>query len=243
MDNRDAGLSQGFDALGLPNMARAGLRYALHLAVDAPYRLIDMAADAAGVLDALGLASAHVCGVSMGGMIAQHLAAAQPRRVRSLTLMMTTSGSRRLPQPSWRVQAALLRRPTGNDRTAVVRHLLRMFSLVESPGYPADPAARRALAGALADRAWRPAGTVRHIAAVVADGDRSPQLARIQAPTCVIHGEVDVLVPVAAGHDLAARIRGARLDVVPGMSHDLPAALLPRFADDIAQVAQRSSSP
>jgi pimeloyl-ACP methyl ester carboxylesterase len=241
MDNRDAGLSQGFDALGLPNLAWAAMRYALHLPVDAPYRLADMAADALGVLDALGLDAAHVCGASMGGMIAQHLAAGHPQRVRSLTLMMTTSGARHLPQPSWRVRAALLQRPEAGDAEAVVRHLMRLFELVGSPGYPADPAARRAMAQALVGRAWRPAGTARQLAAVAADGDRTPLLSRIRAPTCVIHGEADPMVPAQAGQHLAEHIAGARLDLVPGMGHDLPAPLLPRFADAIAQVAARAA--
>lgn len=103
-DNRDIGLSQDFDAAGVPNLALAGLRHAMHLPVRSPYALSDMAQDAVGVLDALGIGRAHVCGASMGGMIAQHVAARAPKRVASLTLMMTTSGARRLPQASWRVR-------------------------------------------------------------------------------------------------------------------------------------------
>ena len=110
-DNRDIGLSQYFDHLGLPNLALAGIRYSLRLPVRAPYGIADMASDASGVLDAMGIARAHVCGASMGGMIAQHLAARHPDRVKSLTLMMTTSSARRLPQPSLRVRRALISRP------------------------------------------------------------------------------------------------------------------------------------
>jgi pimeloyl-ACP methyl ester carboxylesterase len=234
LDNRDAGLSQGFDHLGTPNLALASLRYALRLPVRAPYSIADMAADAVGVLDVLGIEQAHVCGASMGGMIAQHLAAAHPQRVQRLTLMMTTSGSRRLPQPTARVRAALLSRPDGRDPAAVVAHLERLFQVIGSPGYRPEPQRQRQRLAATVARAWRPAGTARQLCAVAADGDRTPMLSRIVAPTSVIHGADDPLVPVACGEDLARRISGARLHRIEGMGHDLPLALLPRFAEVIA---------
>ena len=240
MDNRDAGLSQGFDHLGVPHMMPVMLRHALHLPVQAPYSIADMAADALGVLDALGIARAHVCGASMGGMIAQHLAARHPGRVKSLTLMMTTSGARRLPQPALHVRRALLGRPDGTDPAAVAAHLQRVLALIGSPAYPADPERQRARLLASVTRAWHPAGTARQLVAVVADGDRSPLLPLIQAPTCVIHGEADPLVPVAAGRDLVAKIGGAVADFIPGMGHDLPLQLLPRFAAGIADNAARA---
>lgn len=233
LDNRDAGLSQGFDHLGVPNLAVAALRYLLRLPVRAPYGLADMAADAVGVLDALGIAQAHVCGASMGGMIAQHVAARHPQRVKRLTLMMTTSGSRRLPQPRAHVRRALLSRPDGSDPQAVVTHLQKLLTLIGSPGYRPDPAQMRARLEASVARAWRPAGTARQLCAIVADGDRTPLLHHITAPTTVIHGRDDPLVPAACGEDLAHRIAGARLDLVPGMGHDLPLALVPHFADAI----------
>jgi pimeloyl-ACP methyl ester carboxylesterase len=138
-DNRDIGLSDGFDPLGVPNLAGVGLRYAMHLPVRSPYRLSDMAADAVGVLDALGIARAHVCGASMGGMIAQHLAASHSQRVKSLTLIMTTSGSRKLPQPSMRVRGALMSRPQGVDPDLLVAHFERLLALIGSPAYPPEP--------------------------------------------------------------------------------------------------------
>ena len=238
-DNRDAGLSTGFDRLGVPNLAIAGIRFALHLPVRSPYRLADMAADTLGVMDALGLASAHVCGASMGGMIAQHVAARWPERVRSLTLMMTTSGARALPQPGMRVRQALLSRPSGESRAAVVAHLERVLRIIGSPAYPPEPAALRARLDEAVARAWRPAGTARQIAAVIADGDRTPMLGAVRAPTCVLHGREDPLVKVAAAHDLGAKIRGAEVQVIPGMGHDLPQPLLERFADAIAANARR----
>ncbi len=240
LDNRDAGLSQGFDHRGVPNLGLAALRHWVHLPVRSPYSLGDMAADALGVLDAMGLQRVHVCGASMGGMIAQHLAAQHPERVKSLTLMMTTTGARRLPQARWSVQKVLLARPDGADPQAVVAHLQKILQLIGSPSFPAEPERLRQRLLDSVTRAWRPAGTARQLAAVVADGDRSALVARIQSPTCVIHGQADPLVPVGAGHDLGARIAGATVDIVPGMGHDLPVQLLPRFADAIAQVARRA---
>jgi pimeloyl-ACP methyl ester carboxylesterase len=239
MDNRDAGLSDGFDHLGVPHMAWSALRHTLALPVRSPYAIADMADDAAGVLDALGLAQAHICGASLGGMVAQHLAVRHPQRVKSLTLMMTTSGSRRLPQPRWQVQRALMSRPAGQGVEAVVKHLMRILALIGSPGYPADPAWLHARLDATVRRAWRPAGTARQLVAVAADGDRTPLLARITAPTGIVHGEADPLIPVAAGRDLAARIAGARAEIIAGMGHDLPLQLLPTFADAIARTAAR----
>jgi pimeloyl-ACP methyl ester carboxylesterase len=241
IDNRDAGLSQGFDQLGVPNMAWAGMRYLLRLPVRSPYAISDMAQDTLGVLDALGIARAHVCGASMGGMIAQHLAAQHPERVKSLTLMMTTSGSRRLPQPSLHVRRALMSRPAGRDTAAIVAHLQRLLAVIGSPAYPPEPEPLRLRLEAMVRRAWRPAGTARQICAVVADGDRSPLLARIVAPTRVIHGAADPLVPAAAGHDLVARIAGSVADIVPGMGHDLPPQLLPHYAEGIAANAARTA--
>ena len=240
LDNRDAGLSQGFDHLGVPNLALAALQHTLHLGVRAPYRVADMAADALGVLDALGIERAHVCGASMGGMISQHLAAGHPDRVKSLTLMMTTSGARRLPQAHWKVHKAMLSRPDGRNPAEVVAHLQRLLTLIGSPAYTAEPERLRARLQQSVQRAWRPAGTARQLAAIVSDGDRSELLSRIRSPTAVIHGQADPLVPVAAGHDLHSRIAGARADIVPGMGHDLPLQLLPRFADTIADNARRT---
>ncbi|MBI5717590.1 MAG: alpha/beta fold hydrolase [Burkholderiales bacterium] len=242
IDNRDAGLSTQLDHLGVPNLAWAALRYAMHLPVHAPYGIADMAADAVGVLDALGVPAVHVCGASMGGMISQHLAATHPARVKSLTLMMTTTGARRLPQARAHVRRALLARPASADEDAIVAHLARVMELIGSPGFPPSPEQLRQRLSASVRRAWRPAGTVRQLAAIAGDGDRSTLVQGIRAPTRVIHGEADPLVPVEAGHELAARIRGAVLDIVPGMGHDLPQELLPRFAEGVAENAARAAA-
>lgn len=239
-DNRDIGLSQGFDQAGVPNMALAGLRHALHLPVRSPYSLADMAGDALGVLDALGVPRAHVCGASMGGMIAQHMAVLAPARVASLTLMMTSSGSRHLPQPPRHLQRTLMSRPMGHHSVdAAVAWILRVLQAIGSPAYPADPAVRHQRVLTSVQRAWNPGGSVRQLLAVVADGDRSLLLPRITQPTLVIHGTDDPLVPLACGQDLARRIPDARTDFIAGMGHDLPDALLSRFAQGMADNAAR----
>ena len=239
-DNRDIGLSQHFDADGVPNMALAGLRHAMHLPVHSPYSLADMARDALGVLDALDIERAHVCGASMGGMIAQHLAAMAPERVASLTLMMTTSGARHLPQPSWQVRRVLMSRPMKPGTDAAVRWIGHVMNVIGSPGYPADPQALQARALASVQRAWHPVGSARQLLAIVADGDRSALLRHISAPTRIVHGIDDPLVPLACGQDLARRIADAQTDFIPGMGHDLPDALLERFAQGIADNAARA---
>jgi pimeloyl-ACP methyl ester carboxylesterase len=241
-DNRDIGLSQHFDHLGLPNLAWAGMRYAMHLKLHPPYSLRDMAADAVGVLDALNIRRAHVCGASMGGMIAQHLAADFPDRVRSATLVMTTAGARSLPQPGMAVRQAMLRRPAGQDVESVVAHFQRLLAVIGSPAYPPDPERLRERLRASVQRSWHPAGTVRQLMAIMADGDRTPLLARISAPVCVIHGQADPLVPVAAAHHLVQHLRDARSDFIPGMGHDLPLALLPRLAAGIADNVARANA-
>lgn len=238
-DNRDIGLSQHFDHLGVPSLAWAAMRHTLRLRVHAPYSLADMAADCVGLLDALDIESAHVCGVSMGGMIAQHLAARHPRRVRSLALVMTSSGDRRLPQPRPTVQRAMLTRPPPGDKAAATEQLVRLVGLIGSPAYRTDPALVRERVRAAIDRAWHPDGATRQLLAIAADGDRSRLLKHITAPTRVVHGRDDPLVPVPAGHDLVSKIAHAVADIIPGMGHDLPLALMPRLAAAIAENAAR----
>ena len=242
MDNRDSGLSQGFDHLGTPHLGWASLHYLLHMKVSAPYVLADMAADALGVLDALELPQAHVCGASLGGMVAQHMAAGQPQRLASLTLMMTTAGARHAPKPAMRALAALLSQPASVAPADVVAHLERVLAVIGSPAFPPDACLQsRRLHDMMTRAPWRSAGAARQLAAVLADGDRTPMLARIKAPTCVIHGRSDPLIRVASGLDLSRQIEGATADLVEGMGHDLPAVLLARFADTIRANADRAS--
>jgi pimeloyl-ACP methyl ester carboxylesterase len=238
-DNRDVGLSQRFDHLGVPNLAAAALRYTVGLPVAGPYRLADLADDTAALIAALGLASAHVCGASMGGMVAQHLAVRHPQRVRSLTLMMTTSGARHLPQPGWKVRMALLSRPQDpHSHERIVDHFMHIYGVIGSPGYPGESQVLRERLSASVRRAYRPAATARQLAAILADGDRTALLGGIGVPTMVIHGLADPLVPVEAGRELSRLIPSATLDLIEGMGHDLPQPLWPRFADDIARAAR-----
>ena len=240
-DNRDIGLSQHFDQLGVPNLVADSFRFAFGLPVASPYSIADMAADTAGLLDVLGIASAHVCGASMGGMVAQHLAARHAGRVKSLTLMMTSSGARRLPGPSLKVRAAMVSRPADTGAEAgIVEHLIGIHRLIGSPAYLATDAYLRERLTMSTRRSYHPQGSARQLVAIAADGDRTPLLGRITAPTQVIHGQADPLVPVAAAHDLVAKIAGARLDVIEGMGHDLPVLLWPRFVEGIAGAAGRA---
>jgi pimeloyl-ACP methyl ester carboxylesterase len=240
-DNRDAGLSEGFDHAGVPNIPWNALRHLLRLPVRSPYALKDMAADAVGVLDALGIARAHIVGASLGGMICQHVAAAWPERVASLALIMTTSGSRRLPGPTREARRVLLSRPADSRPETLVAHSVRVFTVIGSPAFKPEPDDLMSRVAESIARASRPAGTARQLLAIAADGDRTPLLTRIQAPTQVIHGVADPLVPVASGRDLARRIPGALGDFIEGMGHDLPQQLLGRIAQGIARNAQRAS--
>jgi pimeloyl-ACP methyl ester carboxylesterase len=244
-DNRDVGLSQPFDELGLPNIPLAALLHTLRLPVKAPYQIADLARDAVGVLDALGIARAHVCGASMGGMIAQHLGFAHAARVKSLTLMMTTSGHRGLPSESLKVRRAMLSRPrpaaTPEQKLEnILDHYVALYGVIGSPGYPAEPQALRERIAHGVKRAYRPQAVARQLVAIAADAHRAERLARITAPTQVLHGEADALIPVAAAHDLARRIPGARLETLAGWGHDLPQPLWPRLAREIAAVAARA---
>jgi len=153
---------------------------------------------------------------------------------------MTSSGARRLPGPSLKVRAAMISRPPAQTVEGIVEHYVRLYALIGSPAYPSDPDDLRKRFTTSVRRSYRPAGTARQMVAIAADGDRSPVLASIRMPTRIIHGRADALVPVAAGHDLKAKIAGAQIDLVDGMGHDLPAPLWPRFVAGIAAAAGRA---
>jgi pimeloyl-ACP methyl ester carboxylesterase len=233
-DNRDAGLSQGFDELGTGNLLWQGLRYRLGLQVRSAYTLQDMAEDSLGVLDALGIRRAHVMGASMGGMIAQRVAVTAPERVASLLSVMSSSGARGLPGPRSDVQRLLMRRPAGTDEAALVAHSMRLVKLIAGPVFPPDEAALRERLVHALRRAYRPRGLLRQITAVAADRGRADLLARITSPTLVLHGNADPLVPVACGLDTSRRIPGARFALVPGMGHDLTPELVEMLLVHIA---------
>ncbi len=237
-DNRDSGLSEQLDALGIPDLQGIMMRLATGTPVHPPYELGDMARDALGLLDALGIRQAHVVGASMGGMMAQILAATHPERVLSLTLMMTTSGDPRLPRPSLAVMSATLARPKdAGDVAALHAWYCSYFRVLEGARYPSSDADLKSYVDASLARAYRPAGTARQTAAIVAASDRSALLRLIEVPTQVIHGDEDPLTHPDCGKDVAGKIPGARLVVMPGMGHALPKPLLPQIADLIHQHA------
>jgi pimeloyl-ACP methyl ester carboxylesterase len=236
-DNRDSGRSSRVRAQRRYSARLAIGRALLRLPVDAPYTLNDMASDAAGVLDALAIARAHVVGVSMGGMIAQVLAARAPARVASLTSIMSSSGN---PDPrvalgKARALRLLLRRPRRLDDTnAIIDHLMHLFGVIGSPGYRSPAHVMRAQLEPVARRGFDPPAAERQLLAILASGDRRALLEKIRVPTLVIHGADDPLVPVAAGVDTARHIAGAQLKIIPGMGHDFAPALQPMLADAIA---------
>jgi pimeloyl-ACP methyl ester carboxylesterase len=243
-DNRDAGLSTHFVEAGVPDMAEVAAVVRDGRQPVVPYTLSDMAADAAGLLDALGIARAHIVGASMGGMIAQLVAAEHPARTLSLTSIMSNTGNPNLPRATPEAMAVLTNRPPHpSDEEAYLKHTIASARVTGSPGYPADEAVLRANALADVKRCYEPTGFARQMAAITASGDRREKLKTITAPTVVVHGIADPLVPVEGGRDTAANIPGAELLEIPGMGHDVPPALYDVVADAIARVAERSRAP
>lgn len=237
-DNRDVGLSTRFDKAGVPNLKWMFVKAAIGLPVRPAYTLADMAADGMALLDHLGIKRAHVVGASMGGMISQHIAARYPDRVLSLTSIMSTTGNRRLPRANKEAMQVLANRPMSGDKEDLIAYSVRAARVIGSPGYPATEERLQRRVRSDFERGWYPQGVARQMAAIVADGDRRAMLKDIKAPTLVIHGEADPLVPIAGGRDTAENIAGARLLTIPGMGHDLPLALVDTLADAIAEHAQ-----
>lgn len=242
-DNRDCGLSQKFDAAGPANMQAVYGALMKGEKPDVPYLVADMAADGVGLLDALGVQRAHVVGASMGGMIAQMIAATYPERVLSLTSIMSTTGNPALP-PAKPEAMARLATPAPDpkaDFEAFIAYGVESGKIIGSPAYPADEAEQRANLKADYERSFYPVGTGRQMAAIVASGDRRAALAGITAPTTVIHGADDPLVPLTGGEDTAATIPGAQLHVIPGMGHNMPKELWVQIADLIEAATKRAS--
>ena len=226
-DNRDSGLSKHLHHHGKPNLMWQGLKYKLGLAIKPPYSIEDMARDALGVLDALGINKAHMVGVSMGGMVAQRVALAAPDRTLSLTSIMSSSGARGLPAATPEVMRQLFSRPPAakngeSSEKASVEHSVKFFQAISSPGYPPDVAYLRERVMLSTQRSFNPDGLLRQMVAIAADSTRASQLKTITAPTLVLHGKADPLVPFACGQDTAQRIPGAYLVGIDGMGHDLP---------------------
>jgi pimeloyl-ACP methyl ester carboxylesterase len=233
-DNRDIGHSTIVEAGGVPN------RFDLILGrrAAAAYLLKDMAADTTGLMDHLGIESAHVVGASMGGMIAQTMAIERPERILSLTSMMSTTGRRWMEFPTWRAFAILMT-PTRRGRDAYIEQAVKTFRVVGSPDYPMDEEWLREIVSRSYDRGHRPSGVLRQMHAIAASGDRTEALHHVTAPTLVIHGRKDPLARPVGGKATAKAIPGARLRMIEGMGHDLPRELWPTFVEEIASNAAR----
>jgi len=237
-DNRDIGLSTEFD-WPIPPIRQVVAGFVAKRAVDVGYRINDMAADAAGLLDALSIESAHVVGVSMGGMIAQTMAFEQRSKVRSLTSIMSNTGDRRNGRADGRIMLRMARPPQTTRDTApsVATEMYSMWA-----GSSWDRAEHLARAERAVARSWRPAGVERQTAAIAASPDRTPGLATVTAPTLVIHGLEDRLVRPSGGIATCEAVPGSRLVMYPDMGHDLPRTRWEEMADEIAGNAGRAGA-
>ena len=227
-DNRDVGLTQKWDGL-IPDIRAAHAALAAGNKPDVPYALSDMAADAACLLEQLGVDSAHIAGASMGGMIAQLVALDHSEKARSLISIFSTTGDSSLPRSSPAALAALMTPPPATDRESVIEHSLQGRRAFASTAYPFDEERLRALIGASYDRSYYPQGTQRQWAAITTAPPRTERLRGLQLPTLVLHGSVDTLIPPEAGRHTAQNIRGAEYHELEGWGHDLPLGVLPQL--------------
>lgn len=236
-DNRDIGLSTKIGGSG--DLIAAVMNAAQGLPVDAPYLLGDMAADAVGLLDHLGIQRAHVVGASMGGMIAQTIAIEHPERVISLTSIMSTTGEREVGQPTPEATAELLaQRPS--DREGAIQAAVQTQKVIGSPEHFDEERARK-LGTEAYDRSYRPSGVARQLVAILASGSRADGLRELDVPTLVIHGDVDPLITPSGGHRTAELVPGAELLIIEGMGHDLPPALWPQLVEAITANTRRAT--
>ncbi len=240
-DNRDVGLSSKLEVFGLPDLKTEIAKNMRGEPVEAPYSLADMATDAVGLLDGLGIDRAHILGHSLGGMIGQIFCAAYPQRCRSFTSVSSSSGNRALPPSSPEALRALMT-PAADptDRESVIEKALWARPIIGSPAYPASPEEIRARAGAAFDRSLYPIGFGRQFLASMANGSRVELLKTITAPSLVIHGKDDPLIRIEAGRDTAANIPGARLVEIDGMGHDLPEVAWDEMIGAIVRLMERS---
>jgi pimeloyl-ACP methyl ester carboxylesterase len=245
-DNRDVGLSTKFSEAGLPDSAAITQALQEGKPPPFPYTLRDMSDDAVGLLDVLGVDRAHIVGHSMGGAIAQLVAIEHPERVASLTLLSTNSGNPAIPaiaKPEAFANVPPL--PALEDKDAYVDYQVKLWQVLDSPGYPLSESEIRAWVQKGVDRSFDPAAFVRHQTAsllgIYDGGYRLSNLKNIKAPTVVLHGADDPLVPVEAAQELAAEIPNAELRLIPGLGHGVPSQLVPEFADAITTAAERAS--
>jgi pimeloyl-ACP methyl ester carboxylesterase len=237
-DNRDIGRSTILTDAPVPTLGQILRRDSRA----ASYTLAEMAADGVGLLDHLGIERAHLVGVSMGGMIAQTIAARRPERVLSLTSIMSSTGSRWRGQPALKTYRQFLR-PVSTDRATYIAQTAALFDIIGSPGFEREDDALRELLGAMYDRGHDPGSVTRQLAAILASGNRTAELRRITAPTLVIHGTADKLVAPSGGRATARAIPGARLLMIQGMGHDLPRGAWPQLIGAIVENTGRAATP
>jgi len=237
-DNRDVGLSSKIEGVGLPDLMAAMAAHLQGQPVAAPYTLSDMAADAVRLMDALKLENAHVCGLSMGGMIAQVMALEYPQRVTSLISMESSTGDPTLPSAEPQAMEAMLS-PPPQDRAGYIQHAVEVFRAFSGGSDKFDETLEKELSANAYDRSFYPAGFVRQLAAILASGDRTESLASVTAPTLVIHGANDPLVPLAHGRATARAIPGAKLLVIEGLGHGIA---YPTLWDEIIDAITQHTS-
>jgi pimeloyl-ACP methyl ester carboxylesterase len=240
-DNRDIGKSSHLSGgKRLTPVELLKLRF-LKIPVAAPYRIIDMAKDTVGLMDVLGIKSAHLVGASMGGMIAQEIAISFPQRVRSLTSIMSTTGNPKVPPPT-REASAMLMAPPATTREEYLARFAQTWKVLRVGSFPEDEARDRFRAERTFERGLNPAGVGRQLRAILASGSRKERLHQVRAPTLVIHGTVDPLVRPEGGKDTAASIPGAKLLMIEGMGHALPIPMWPQIIDAIDKHAHAASA-
>ena len=231
-DNRDIGLSHHHKGEKTPPILRQILLRRLGIKLKTPYVLADMARDTIALIDALQLERVHLVGISMGGMIAQHVSAMAPHHVASLTAIMTTTGNPKLPRPSGEIMKAMVRRgPQPTAREEIIDQSVATFGVIGTPGEDQNTNGMRDRITRSYDRSYNPTGVVRQMSAIVAAGDFRKFTRAIKAPTLVLHGNADPLVPIEGGRDIAKLVHGARMEVLDGMGHDVP----PRFLPTVTQ--------
>lgn len=234
-DNRDTGLSSKLEDAGVPDIPGVIEGLMRGEPVDLPYTIEDMAADAVALLDALGIEKAHICGMSMGGMIAQTIALEYPERVLSLISIYSGTGDPKEPRGGPEMME-FLATPPPEDREAYIEHALRGNDLMSGPGFPCDPEQVRGRAAWAYDRCYYPEGAARQLAAIIGQRNRRPVLASLRVPTLVIHGSDDPVVPVGCGRLTASAIPGAKLMIIEGMGHDIPyGGAWPQIVDAIVE--------
>lgn len=240
-DNRDCGKSTHFEQHGNPGVLRTWLKKRMNIKVQTPYQLRDMAQDVLHLMDGLKIKKAHIVGASMGGMIGQILAAKNKKRVLSFTSIMSSTSVPKLGGASFSLLVRIAKRPNPNNRTAAIEYNVKLNRLIGSPAYPVPEQELYQQAAANYEREGATTGFKRQLAAITAAKDRRQLVGKINAPTLVIHGDSDQLIPVVNGKDTAAQIRGSKLKIISGMGHNIPPKLAPRIAKLIAKHAKKST--